>query len=426
MNQRHHDDHPDLPDLLEAIGASAEEEAGFSTLSDDAMVSSVRLRATALRVRRARTRNLAAVATVAAVAAAGVGVTQYVGRVAPTPVPPAQTTPAVAETVPTCGSTFVPPKVEPVRLATASGTTTVTELPQIVVVNDSEVDVVAGFEHDLSYALVQDGVVVGGHTGAPSGYSEARAGTGDVSEVLNLPFEATMCDGAPVPEGVPFQLYVYLDAEVAENSTERQASSYYGPRGVPKVRLWSQAIALTLESGIPLRPTGWADHGLVCADPTAQVTPELQSVAEAAGWPLDITVDPAQEPVPVGAVIRSALQVRLAADPEDETTYVGRYVEAYLVKDGHVVSGRKTTVPGGMWVLSSGRDEVGDAYAEHHGATPLGTLYPELTGTRCQDGAPLEPGDYEVLVVAHAGGPDVDFHVIAPPTTITLVGDGSR
>ncbi len=336
-----------------------------------------RLRATALRVRRARTRTLAAVATVAAVAA-------------------------------------------------AAGATDVSDLPQIVVVNDSAVDVVAGFEHDLSYALVRDGVVVGGRTGVPSGYSEARAGTGDVSEVLNLPFDATMCDGAPVPEGVTFQLYVYLDAEVAENSTERQASSYYGPRGGPKIRLWSQAIDLTLERGIPLRPTGWSDHGLVCADPTAQVTPQLQSVAEAGGWPLDITVDPAQEPVPVGAVIRSALEVRLTADPGDETTYTGTYVEAYLVKDGHVVSGRKTTVPGGMWVLSSGRDEVGDAYAEHHGAAPLGTLNPEITGTRCDDGAPLEAGEYEVLVVAHAGGPDVNFHVIAPPTTITLVGEESR
>ena len=27
---------------------------------------------------------------------------------------------------------------------------------------------------------------------------------------------------------------------------------------------------------------------------------------------------------------------------------------------------------------------------------------------------------------SHAGGPDVNFHVIAPPTTITLEGDSSR
>ena len=61
-----------------------------------------------------------------------------------------------------------------------------------------------------------------------------------------------------------------------------------------------------------------------------------------------------------------------------------------------------------------------------HGAAPPGTLNPEITGTRCDDGAPLEAGEYEVLVVAHAGGPDVNFHVIAPPTTITLVGEESR
>ena len=426
MNQRHHDDHPDLPDLLEAIGVSAEEEAGFSTLSDDAMIASVRRRATALRVRRARSRSIAAVATVAAVAAAGVGVTQYVGRVAPAPVPPAQTTPAMLETVPTCGSTFAPPKVGPVRLATASGTTTATDLPEIVVVNDSDIDIVAGLDHALSYALVQDGVVVGGRTGVPSEYSEASAASGGVSEPFALPVDVMMCDGTPVPEDTTFQLYAYVDAEVAENSLDRQASSYFGPRGGPKVRLWSQPIDLTLARTVPLRAAGWAGHDLACGAPTDEVTREFQSMFEAGNWPLDITVATSQDPVAVDTVISSAVEVRLDADPDDESTYTGTYVEAYLVKDGHVVSSRKTPAPGGMWVLSSGRDEISDSYAEHHGAEPLGILRPELAGTGCADGTPLAPGRYDVLVIAHAGGPDVNFHVIAPPTTITLVGDESR
>lgn len=70
--------------------------------------------------------------------------------------------------------------------------------------------------------------------------------------------------------------------------------------------------------------------------------------------------------------------------------------------------------------LAPPRRRIGDEYAEHNGAEALGTLAPELAGTSCSDGTPLPPGEYELLVIAHAGGPDVDFHVIADRATITL------
>lgn len=239
MNQRHPGSSQDLPDLLGAISASAEDEAGFSTLSDDVMIASVQRRATALRVRRARTRNLVAAASVAAVGASALGVAQYVGHV--NSATPASQSPSAS--FPTCGAPVSAPTPGALHLATATGASTAAEIPRMVIVNDSDEDLAVDSTGWVSYALVNGGVVVGMTTESPTPLRQDLLAAGETSEPLESA-GATMCDGSPIPEGEPFEVYAYLDAETEPDTPELRASSSVDWGDGAPVTLWSDPITV--------------------------------------------------------------------------------------------------------------------------------------------------------------------------------------
>lgn len=382
MNQRHHDDHPDLPDLLEAIGASAEEEAGFSTLSDDAMVSSVRVRATALRVRRARTRSLAAVATVAAVAAAGVGVTQYVGRVAPSPVPPAQTTPAVPAAFPACGAPVrQAPEPGAVRLVTATGAPTATEIPSMSIYNDSGKDLQVGSSGWVGYVVARAGVVVGSTTSMPAPYRQDLLSAGETSQPL-LSAPPSMCDGTPLDTDDPFEVYAYLDAETAPSTLDRLASSSTGWGTGTRVQLWSEAVPI-LPASTGTVPGAQDDTTFSCGTaPVATHDPDKPfRLAAQAGDPL--VVD--RQDVIDGSWYTSVTVTNSSSD----TTYRANVstIRGVLVSDGHVVGAPV--------------DFFDDALGEQVDLVELsargGAERPaRVRVTGCSDGANLPAGTYQL------------------------------
>ncbi|PFG37246.1 hypothetical protein ATL41_2000 [Flavimobilis soli] len=372
MNQ-HHGTSPDLPDLLEAIGASAEEEAGFSTLSDDAMIASVRRRATALRVRRARTRSIAAVATVATVAAVGVGITQYAGRLTAEPAVPASPAPETPATFPACGTSVSGAAWGDLHLAAATGASRSNAIPEMVIVNDTDEDLVIGSTGWVSYALVRDGVVIGTTTQTPTPFREDVVGARTTSEPLS-PTTPTMCDGSDAPEGEPYEVYAYLDAETAAWSQETWTSSQKGWGTGTPVRLWSAPVTV-------LSPTTGATAGTTFACDVAPAAVE-QGFGFTGPDELGMVVD--KDDVAKG-VWSTTVSITNASDV-DYLANVGA-VRGVLVKDGRVV-GKPLDL-----AADDVDEQVDLVEIPSEGSADRPALVPVMA---CADGERLASGTYEL------------------------------
>ena len=414
-----------LSDILNTLADSAAEAHAGRT--PDALLATARRHGMAARRRQTRSRALVAAASVAAIAVGGVVIAQNIGG-ATVPPPPATQTPVETPSIepgaafPECGAVageldhttalrVVTNAIEDADGDAASASPadatpvaiqSIDDLFDVAITNQGDSTATVGSTGYAAYVLVRDGVVVGGGNEMPEPYREDTLAAGDVSPTFGRA-GFMMCDGPETEVAGEYEVYSYVDATITDAASEGAQPTGARVWGGP----WKVRVGPTVG--------GSEKPALSCGMPSGELT--APAYPQKDGKAVVVAeVTPPQDALPIEDVM--SRKVRLDVRSVVGDTYFGGDVEAYLIRDGKVVSSRVTSTGSVPWYV--GEPDSWASTVEETGATPAEAFYPEVSGVDCQTGEPLAGGEYEMLVVARMWVPDYQFTVFAQRAQVTL------